>query len=124
MSFTTDFKSALASTTARAVYPLAIPQGVALPALTYQIISTTRDQTHSGASGLVTSRVQIDVFANTYADVEAIGDLVAAWLKNGRPTIGPVSVQHSRLSNEFDEYDSVTGEYRRIIDALITYQEA
>lgn len=56
------------------VYPLVIPQGAALPAVTYTRISGPLEMSLSGGAGLESVRVQIDAWATSYA---AVKDLAA-----------------------------------------------
>ena len=65
------------------VYPLTAPDGVAKPYITYQRISSNSENVLSGDSGLTNTRMQIDVYATTYAQATSIGAqvdaLMSAW---------------------------------------------
>ena len=65
------------------VYPLTAPDGVAKPYITYQRISSNSENVLSGSSGLTNTRVQIDVYATTYAQATSISAqvevLMSAW---------------------------------------------
>lgn len=58
------------------VYPLMLPQGCALPAISYQRVSTDHVASMDGYSGLERVRVQIDVMASTYAGAKALATQV------------------------------------------------
>ena len=60
------------------VYPLTAPDGVAKPYMTYQRISSNSEHVLSGSSGLTNTRVQIDVYATTYAEATSIAAQVDA----------------------------------------------
>ena len=62
------------------VYWLDRPQGTALPAITLQTISGGRPQTYSGFQGWRESRVQLDVWAATYAEARSILEAAIAAL--------------------------------------------
>lgn len=65
------------------VYPITAPDGVAKPYLTYQRVSVTSENVLSGESGLANTRMQIDVYALTYAEAASIAGqidaLMATW---------------------------------------------
>ena len=65
------------------VYPLTAPDGVAKPYITYQRISSNSENVLSGDSGLTNTRLQIDVYATTYAQATSIAAqvdaLMSAW---------------------------------------------
>lgn len=54
------------------------PQASALPAVTLQVISAVPQNDQCGADLLHESRVQIDVWANTFASVKAVSRAVLA----------------------------------------------
>ena len=62
------------------IYPLLMPQGGALPAVTYQRISTPRIDTASllGNNARVRCRMQVDCWASTFAQAKALADAVRA----------------------------------------------
>ena len=65
------------------VYPLTAPDGVQKPYITYQRISSNQEVVLSGTSGLTNTRMQIDVYATTYAQATSIAAqvdaLMSAW---------------------------------------------
>ena len=65
------------------VYPLTAPDGVQKPYITYQRISSNSENVLCGSSGLTNTRVQIDVYATTYAQATSISAqvevLMSAW---------------------------------------------
>ena len=52
------------------------PQAADLPAITLQVVSEDRPQHMRGFDGLRTTRVQIDIFAKTYAETKQIAEAV------------------------------------------------
>lgn len=54
------------------VYPIMLPQGCALPAISYQRVSTDHVVSLDGYCQLERVRIQIDVLASTYAGAKAL----------------------------------------------------
>ena len=82
------------------VYPLIAPDGAARPYIVFQRISANAQNVLSGTSGLSNTRVQVSVYATTYAQAQEIAAgidaLMAGW-----------SVQNvSILSQDFYEPDA------------------
>lgn len=73
-----------ATDAAARVYPVTAPAATVRPYLTYQRISASPENILSGSSGLVNTRLQIDMFADTYAAAQALAAqvaiLMAAWV--------------------------------------------
>lgn len=71
------------------VYPMTAPDAVASPYITYQRISSNTENVMSGNSGLTNTRMQIDVYATTYAQATSIANqidtLMAAWAVQNVP---------------------------------------
>ena len=66
------------------VYPMTAPDAVAKPYVIYQRISSNVESVMAGTSGLTNTRVQIDVYARTYAEATGIAaqiaSLMSAWV--------------------------------------------
>lgn len=62
------------------IYWVDRPQTSALPAITLQTISEDRPQHYQGFDGLDESRVQIDVWGNSYGEVQQVKEAVIAAL--------------------------------------------
>ncbi|HKQ02637.1 MAG TPA: DUF3168 domain-containing protein [Actinomycetes bacterium] len=58
------------------IYPQVLPQDVKLPAITYKRISETEVRSQDGPSGLVRPRFQLDCWAKTYAEADAVAAAV------------------------------------------------
>lgn len=88
-----------------------LPQGVALPAIGITQVSATRRQAvalSSGATRLVTARVQVTLLASTYPALKSLAALVHAALPATRGTVGSVKVDS--LVHESDGPDFLTDE--------------
>ena len=58
------------------IFPIYVPKGQPLPAITYQEISGVRDPIMKGASGLVNARYQINCWTKTNKEARKLADLV------------------------------------------------
>lgn len=58
------------------IYPMQVPQGAVLPAVTYQRISTIRAQDLRGSTGLADPRIQVDSWAESYTTAKAVAQEV------------------------------------------------
>ncbi|SFB02710.1 Protein of unknown function [Collimonas sp. OK607] len=89
-----------ATPAAERVYPLIAPDAVARPYVIFQRVSANTENILYGSSGLINTRIQLDVYATTYAQAQdiaaAIDGLMAAW------NVQNVSV----LSQDFYEPDA------------------
>lgn len=100
----------LAAAVAGRVYPLVAPDGAAMPYLVYQRVANTVANVlaGNGSPPIDNSRIQIDVWAASYASAQATArtakDLLLAW-----------SVQNV-LVQELDQYEPQTKRYRVILD--------
>lgn len=111
-------------------YLMLIPQGVTIPCLTLQRISTSRILTHqtSGATGdLARPRFQFDAWATTYAVAKAIIDQVRAALNGKTGEIGSgdnaYTIQAALVEDEVPEYDPETKYYRCRSDYFVWHLE-
>jgi len=88
------------------IFPVFVPKGQTLPAITYQEISGVRDSHMKGASGLVNARYQINCWTKTYRATRELADLVRMALAPENDTypdtIEGVSIQAIMLLNEND----------------------
>lgn len=88
------------------IFPVFVPKGQTLPAITYQEISGIRDSHMKGSSGLVQARYQINCWTKTYRAARELADLVRIALApendNYPDTIEGVSIQAIMLLNEND----------------------
>ena len=69
------------------VYPNLMPQGGVLPAITYQVISTTRQYTTQFQDSLVNKRFQINCWATTYAVCNNLANIVRHLLSGYSGTV-------------------------------------
>ena len=101
------------------------PQGTNLPAITLQTISGERAQTYAGFQGWDETRVQMDAWAASYGQANAIREAAinaAAVLE----TVNGVRFDRTEFENERDGLEQLeTGPvYRAGIDLLVRHAPA
>ena len=86
------------------IYPLLVPQDATLPAIAYQRISTGRDETHTGPSGLSQARIQLTCIADSYDAAKAVADAVRSSLDGFSGTMGGINVGACFVTNDRDDW--------------------
>lgn len=125
-------QSAITALTSTRIYPIIRPQNTALPAITYQRISSSHEH-HLSAGSLQSSdlhqvRMQVDCYATTYKGAETLAKLVEAALDAYRGTMGTVNVLGVFLDSSTDMVEraddgSDPGEFRISTDYRINFRE-
>lgn len=119
--------SGVSAVVANRVYPLALPQKPAYPAIRFQRISSTPEHSHGGHSGVATTRVQFDCFDVTALGAKRLGELVRLALDSFQGTMGGdngVEVDGCFIDDSRDEYDGEIPVYWTSLDFLIVHAEA
>lgn len=108
------------------IYPLVAPDCVATPYITYQRISGERWNSLAGSVGKAQPRIQIDVWAETYAAAKQLGDAIRRALDGYRGTVGGIRIGALRIESDQDffENDPVPALYRVSMDFRVTHAEA
>lgn len=105
------------------VHPDRLPQDVAYPAIRYLVLDRVEvlAKPNRATPRIVRARVQVDVYAPTYAGAKALGAAVKAaiygWVAAGDGVIG------ARVVDESDANDAEETMQRVSLDASITYNE-
>jgi len=94
--------STVAALVGARIKPSILPQGLAMPAITYQQISGPRDETTDGPTGLVASRWQVNMWATTYAGVLVVRTAVRQILDGYSSTAAGTRIQCVHLIDEGD----------------------
>jgi len=109
------------------IYPLILPQGVTLPAVTYTQISGPRVHCMGSDPGLTHPRFQVSVWAESYSDMATVAAQVRAALQDYSGTMGGddgVVVQRIFLEDETDRnFEPNTKTFRRDLDFIIWHEE-
>jgi hypothetical protein len=84
------------------VFPLQIPQGTAMPAITYEQTTGDRDHTMDGPSGLAAISFAITSWHSTYSGMKALAEGVRLALDGKTGTVGTVKIWVGMIGNELD----------------------
>jgi hypothetical protein len=110
------------------IFPLMLPQQAVFPAITYQRVSTVRNErdgsySHDGYSGMGWARFQVSIWSDDYGQITELAAAMRAFLHafvtspwNGQPM--------NKLLNEMDTDEPERDLFQRIIDARIWFQES
>jgi hypothetical protein len=116
------------------IHPTVLPQGTngpAVPAIVYNVISEITDHHTQGASGLVVVRMQVDAYAATPNEADALARAVkeridgvrGAWAYGtGRPQ-DSVTVQGVFAETARTDYQADAKLYRTSRDYMIHFEE-
>lgn len=96
------------------IYPGVLPQAVQLPAVVFNIISTTPENVLEGAPTLAGQRVQIDSYGKKYGDAHEVDDALRSVLE----VLGTPELAAWRIDSR-DLYDDVRQAHRVSTDYAI-----
>ena len=110
------------------LYALLLPQKFTRPALTYQVISGPRDYTQDGPDGVITFRIQLDLWADSYADLVTLRDAIAIAISglHHLPFGSPAVMIHGVfIGAERDFYEGAFNTpgprlFRKALDLMVT----
>lgn len=100
------------------IYPLVAPQKIQEPYCTFQKISSSRQYSHGGYSGLQRPRMQVTCYAPTYEAAKAISVQVIAAVEAWP---GAANIQATFVENETDLYNPDTELYQVPVDFFCYY---
>lgn len=107
------------------VYPMKLPQGWTLPAITYQRISGERAHCLGGPSGRARPRFQIDCWDDDYEDVKDLANKVRLCMDGFKGDINTESdVGGIILEADRDIWEEDIKIYRVTMDFIIPHFEA
>ena len=105
------------------IYPMMVPQGAALPAVTYRRVSGERVHAMVDDPGLAYPRMQVDAWGSTYASAKAVAAQVIACLQRWRGVVETVTVQDTYFSGDMDIYDPETERWQVSMDFIMWHLE-
>ena len=107
------------------IYPNPIPENPTYPSIGFQQISDVQVSSHQGNSNLAQTRIQLDVWHNTYELAKAVRDNLKRVLRDYKGTVvnGIYTDRIDRIIwfNDMSLPDPVTQKQRRVIDLLILH---
>jgi hypothetical protein len=105
------------------IYPVRLPQNVALPAVTFQKVTAIRPSNFGVDTGDVRYRIQIDCWASAMPGETAGANKVAAQVRAALKRYRGGNIQDCFLENEQDFYDDSAELYRVILDFVVWFKE-
>lgn len=104
--------AAVAAVVSTRIYPVVLPQDVALPAISYSRISGGQINSLTGYSNLESPRIQVDVWGETYSSVKSLAADVHTAM-DGATTFGAL------LESDMDMYEDDTKIHRVSMDFIV-----
>lgn len=107
------------------VHPKVAPQNVTLPAITYELVSDPRGNTHQGPDGTVQARYMVTVFAKSYLEAKTISGQIKNALQGFKGAMGTgVVVASVFAAGGRDLFDQDLRIYHIPQDFFFHYREA
>jgi len=97
--------SAVTALAGQRIYPLRALQTAVKPFVLYQRISSVRQHSHDGPSGLARPRFQVRCVAGSYGQSRQLADAVRNTLDGYSGTVGSVRIDGIIFQNEIDTDD-------------------
>jgi hypothetical protein len=109
------------------VYPMSLPQGAELPAVTWQLVSDDPLVSHDWAQDhplydarrYEQSRIQFSTWAGSFDDAEELAEELRTAITGYRGLWGDVQIESVLPVLSLDDYEPETGLFRRIGDYVI-----
>ena len=108
------------------IYPVLIPQGAALPAITYQLLSSEPFAAHDGHTGHTKDRFQINCYSTSYATAKDLAEKVRLALSGYSGTSESVVISEIHHQGTTDTFTAPrdageTGVHQVQLDVLVGY---
>lgn len=117
-------ESTISAIVADRVYPLLVPEGVTLPAMTFQFPAGRSYPTFK-TSGLQMLRMQVDVFGETYEDANAGREALRKFLNGYQGTLADgTKLQNVDLMAPGDTYEEYPRQFRCILEFYLYFNFA
>ena len=84
------------------VYPSVLPQGVTLPAVTFQRVGTTPTNGSTGGGDVSWARFQLTGYAVTYLAARGVADAVRGALRGWQSSTGTPNIDMVTYQGEYD----------------------
>ncbi len=106
------------------IFELTVPQDADLPAMAYQVISSSGDLAHDGPSELSQARVQLACVGSRYRFAVQLAEVVKGFFQGYRGQLGGgVHVGFCEYLNAFDgSVDEAPAAYVRYVDVRFLYR--
>lgn len=117
-------QTSITSLVGQRIYPMRLPQGATLPAITYQVVFGTSTYSHDGDEDLGRRRFQLDCWASTYADSMNVAEAVRAAINGHDGPMGSTAQVNGRVINILDLPEPELAIWRRMVEVQLWHQEA
>ena len=111
--------STVTDITSTRIYPMRIPQGASLPAITYFIVSGGPINTKDGAATDHQDTFQVSCFTTSYDTIQDLYSAVKAALERYSGTVASTEVHTITYTGHVDLYEEDAEVYHRAIDFRI-----
>lgn len=105
------------------VYSTRLPQGCALPAVSFHRVSTERDLHMTGAVKNAVSHFQISCWADNPKTTKSLAAAVRAALHAYSGTVGTEVINYARIENEIELPGLEDREFHTAVYCLINHKE-
>ena len=108
------------------IYPVSMPKGTVLPAVTYRRISAQRAYTFDAfdtGSAYVNATVEFSAWSNNAKEAMDVGEALVMALSGYSGDVDGTLVGSSFAELELDDYNGETKLFRRIVDFRIGYED-
>lgn len=102
------------------IYPLILPQNPTLPAAQYAMIDATPRENLFANAGLYRYELQIDIFADKYADV-VTGENVVRKALQGYDNIGTGNIQAIHHMMSTDDFEKEIANFKKVLRFSVWY---
>ena len=105
------------------VFPMSLPGGSALPALTYQVISDPPNTVLKGESKKRHPRIQLSCWSNSYGSAKQLANLIRRQVAGYSKVFGTVNVGAALYRGSNDLYSPEYSLFHVPVDFEIWYDE-
>lgn len=115
--------SAITNVVSTRIYPIELPQNVVYPAVTYQRVSTVRNNALDIPLGVTTIRLQTDCYGISLSTAQQIADLIREELNGFNGTVQTIKIYSIFADDERHFFEENLEQKRVMVDYLITFSE-
>ena len=105
------------------VYPFIVPQGAAIPAVTYQTVGDPSTIDSSGPTDLVKGRFQFTTVANSYAEARNLAAEIKTALDGYNDTMGSTEISLAYKDSHNEDHEESTNRFTVSQDFIIFFKE-
>lgn len=102
-------------------FPMTIPQGAALPAITYSLDADDRDQLLDSIGDLKTALFEVNAFSLDHVVAHQLAEAVETALAGYRGAFGSKTAEHIRLERKFELFETDTKLHRVTQQFVLAY---